>query len=261
MSGRDPPRPHPPWHEQDRQYFVPGWGISRQIIFTHVRFSRRLSAVRPYTYRGREGYLVTSPSSVEPLTALEIAELRNRSRQHELRIAETPPVPPPIDPASSSTNLNKTSSIWARIRRKLKDKIKLCNPRWCTFGLMFLAGLAVMLSGMISLRISEWKQMFVVFYSTWVLATFVLVLLNMEYTGRFVLHCFQYMLCISVSLWFSSSVLRIDSNVLYIYFPICTDIGVFLGLGVDHMFLALGLSDSAAEDQDRMDYELLEIEA
>jgi len=126
--------------------------------------------------------------------------------------------------------------------------------------MMFLAGLAVMLTGMTSLRLSEWKRIFVVLYSTWVLATSVLVLLNIKYTGRFVLHCFQYILCVSITLWFWSSVLRIDPNVLYIYFPICTNIGLFLGLGVDHMFLALGLSDLTTEDHDRTEYELLEIE-
>ena len=68
----------------------------------------------------------------------------------------------------------------------------------------------------------------------------------------------QYLLCIGITLWFSSSVLRIDPDVLYIFIPICTDTGVFLGLGVDHILVALGHSNSAIEDQDRGEYELVE---
>lgn len=50
-----------------RQYFVPGWAISRHIIFSHIQFYLGpYATVRPYSYRGREGYLVTAPG--QPLT-------------------------------------------------------------------------------------------------------------------------------------------------------------------------------------------------
>ena len=83
MSGRDFPRPHPPRDEQYRQYFVSSWYISRHIIFSHIQFYLGPSAaVRPCTYRGREGYLVTSPSSVQPLTAVRFTlSLINVCRQ------------------------------------------------------------------------------------------------------------------------------------------------------------------------------------
>lgn len=50
-----------------RQYFVPGWAISRHIIFSHIQFYLGpYATVRPYSYRGREGYLVSAPG--QPLT-------------------------------------------------------------------------------------------------------------------------------------------------------------------------------------------------
>ena len=70
---------------QYNQYFVPGFGISRHIIFGHIQYYLGPSAsVRPYSYQvrrstrlalgaalltftqGREGYLVTAPG--QPLT-------------------------------------------------------------------------------------------------------------------------------------------------------------------------------------------------
>lgn len=45
-----------------RPYFVPGFGISRHIIFSHINFFLGpYASVRPYSYHGREGYLVTAP--------------------------------------------------------------------------------------------------------------------------------------------------------------------------------------------------------
>lgn len=45
----------------DGFYFVPGYGISRHIIFSHIHFYLGpYAAVRPYSYQGREGYLVTA---------------------------------------------------------------------------------------------------------------------------------------------------------------------------------------------------------
>ena len=43
-------------------YFVPGYGISRHIMFHHIRFYLGPDAdCRPYQFRGREGFLVTAP--------------------------------------------------------------------------------------------------------------------------------------------------------------------------------------------------------
>ena len=50
-----------------KQYFVPGYQISRHIIFSHIQiYLGPYATVRPYSYRGREGYLVTAPGL--PLT-------------------------------------------------------------------------------------------------------------------------------------------------------------------------------------------------
>ena len=47
---------------QLRRYFVPGFGISRNIIFSHIHLYLGPSAsVRPYSFQGREGYLVIAP--------------------------------------------------------------------------------------------------------------------------------------------------------------------------------------------------------
>jgi hypothetical protein len=44
------------------EYFVPGYGISRQIIFSQLHlFLGPSASVRPYSYQGREGYLISSP--------------------------------------------------------------------------------------------------------------------------------------------------------------------------------------------------------
>ncbi|MCJ1358128.1 MAG: hypothetical protein MMC33_008126 [Icmadophila ericetorum] len=70
-----------------KSYFVPGFGISRHIIFSHIQIYLGPDAsVRPYSYRGREGYLVTAPG--QPLTRSQIEDLQNLSRQYELQAAE-----------------------------------------------------------------------------------------------------------------------------------------------------------------------------
>ena len=52
---------------EPNRYFVPGYGISRHIIFSHIQFYLGpYASVRPYSYQGREGYLVTAPG--RPLT-------------------------------------------------------------------------------------------------------------------------------------------------------------------------------------------------
>ena len=55
-----------------KQYFVSSWLISRHIIFSHIQFYLGpYASVRPYSYRGREGYLVTAPGA--PLTRVRFA--------------------------------------------------------------------------------------------------------------------------------------------------------------------------------------------
>ena len=57
-----------------KQYFVPGYLISRNIICSHIQFFLGpYASVRPYSYQGREGYLVTTPG--QPLTEVRICQL------------------------------------------------------------------------------------------------------------------------------------------------------------------------------------------
>ena len=47
---------------EHRPYFVPGFGISRHIIFSHINFFLGpYASCRSYSYHGREGYLITAP--------------------------------------------------------------------------------------------------------------------------------------------------------------------------------------------------------
>ena len=49
------------------EYFVPGYGISRQVIVEHIQlFLGPGSSARPYSYLGREGFLILT--SGKPLT-------------------------------------------------------------------------------------------------------------------------------------------------------------------------------------------------
>ena len=51
----------------EQQYFIPGWGIRPRLISSQMELYLGPNAtVRPYTYCGREGYLVTARS--QPLT-------------------------------------------------------------------------------------------------------------------------------------------------------------------------------------------------
>lgn len=60
-----------------KQYFVPGWSISRNIIFSHIHyFLGPDSSVRPYSYQGREGYLVITRGP--PLTEVRLSSPRTR---------------------------------------------------------------------------------------------------------------------------------------------------------------------------------------
>ncbi|KAJ6180719.1 hypothetical protein N7519_011180 [Penicillium mononematosum] len=42
-----------------QQYWLPGYGLSRHIVLGHIQYFLGPSAtVRPYSYQGREGYLI-----------------------------------------------------------------------------------------------------------------------------------------------------------------------------------------------------------
>ncbi|GFF37024.1 conserved hypothetical protein [Aspergillus udagawae] len=44
---------------QVQQYWLPGYGLSRHIVLGHIQYFLGPSAtVRPYTYQGRDGYLI-----------------------------------------------------------------------------------------------------------------------------------------------------------------------------------------------------------
>lgn len=55
------------YQQEPTPYFVPGFEISKHIMTTHIQYYLgRHATARPFTYRGREGYLVTSPG--QPIT-------------------------------------------------------------------------------------------------------------------------------------------------------------------------------------------------
>lgn len=65
---------------QVQQYWLPGFGLSRHIVLGHIQFFLGPSAtVRPYTYQGREGYLIIGV----PLTRDQIDDLAAMSREYE----------------------------------------------------------------------------------------------------------------------------------------------------------------------------------
>ncbi|KAL8814048.1 MAG: hypothetical protein Q9223_006702 [Gallowayella weberi] len=79
--------PHEVAGSQYNRYFLPGWGISRNILFSHIHFFLGpYATARPFSYQGREGYLVTTPGP--PLTEKQIEDLQNLSRQYEQQAAE-----------------------------------------------------------------------------------------------------------------------------------------------------------------------------
>ncbi|KAL2800909.1 hypothetical protein BJX66DRAFT_102371 [Aspergillus keveii] len=65
---------------QVQQYWLPGYGLSRQIVLGQIQYFLGPSAtVRPYTYQGREGYLIVGV----PLTREQINDLAVMSREYE----------------------------------------------------------------------------------------------------------------------------------------------------------------------------------
>ncbi|GFF48075.1 conserved hypothetical protein [Aspergillus lentulus] len=75
---------------QVQQYWLPGYGLSRHIVLGHIQYFLGPSAtVRPYTYQGRDGYLINGM----PLTREQINDLAIMSREEsEPYINEIVPV-------------------------------------------------------------------------------------------------------------------------------------------------------------------------
>ncbi|MCJ1247538.1 hypothetical protein MMC30_004752 [Trapelia coarctata] len=122
----------------ESQYFTPGFGISRHINFAHMRFYLRPQAtVRPYSYRGREGYLTTAPGP--PLTRLQIEDLQNLSRLYELEVARHVEHLHLLDSGGGRRN-------YGTIVKMLVLKVE--HPRSWTFAVMFFTGLMVIVAGM-----------------------------------------------------------------------------------------------------------------
>ncbi|KAH6870358.1 hypothetical protein J4E91_009895 [Alternaria rosae] len=63
-------------------YFVPGFGISRAVIQNEIRYHCGPDAiVRPYTFQGRDGFLITTIGP--PLTKAQIDDLKLSSLEYE----------------------------------------------------------------------------------------------------------------------------------------------------------------------------------
>ncbi|KAJ5386043.1 hypothetical protein N7509_008584 [Penicillium cosmopolitanum] len=63
-----------------QQYWLPGYGLSRHIVLGHIHYFLGPSAsVRPYSYQGREGYLIVGV----PITREQIEDLATMSREYE----------------------------------------------------------------------------------------------------------------------------------------------------------------------------------
>lgn len=67
-----------------QQYWLPGFGLSRHIVLGQIQYFLGPNAsVRPYTFQGREGYLINGMR----LTREQIDDLATMSREHERREA------------------------------------------------------------------------------------------------------------------------------------------------------------------------------
>ncbi|KAI1377525.1 hypothetical protein F4677DRAFT_39182 [Hypoxylon crocopeplum] len=91
--------------------------------------------------------------------------------------------------------------------------------------------------------------------------------LGLSKFSDFILTSVYYLICIAITLAFFASLRTIDSNSLYLWVPICVDLGIFVGIGVVECVslcsrarvrqfllgtstpLPLGPTDSASSDQ------------
>ncbi|KAJ4991513.1 hypothetical protein SVAN01_02894 [Stagonosporopsis vannaccii] len=63
-------------------YFIPGYGISRAVIQNEIRYHCGPDAiVRPYTFQGRDGFLISTIGP--PLTKAQIEDLKISSQAYE----------------------------------------------------------------------------------------------------------------------------------------------------------------------------------
>ncbi|KAL6246020.1 hypothetical protein RBB50_007173 [Rhinocladiella similis] len=61
-------------------YWLPGYGLSRHIVLRQMQYYLGPTAtVRPYSYQGREGYLING----RELTKEQIDDLKRQSREYE----------------------------------------------------------------------------------------------------------------------------------------------------------------------------------
>jgi len=69
---------------QVQEYWLPGFSLSRNIVLSNIQYFLGPSAtVRPYTYQGREGYLIVGTL----ITRQQIEDLQRLSKEHEKQAA------------------------------------------------------------------------------------------------------------------------------------------------------------------------------
>ncbi|OJD11826.1 hypothetical protein AJ78_07481 [Emergomyces pasteurianus Ep9510] len=65
---------------QSQQYWLPGYGLSRHIVLSQIQFFLGpTSSARPYSFQGREGYLITGTR----LTRQQLEDLAEMSLEYE----------------------------------------------------------------------------------------------------------------------------------------------------------------------------------
>ncbi|EER37178.1 conserved hypothetical protein [Histoplasma capsulatum var. duboisii H88] len=65
---------------QSQQYWLPGYGLSRHVVVTQIQFFLGpASSARPFSFQGREGYLITGTR----LTRQQIEDLTTMSLEYE----------------------------------------------------------------------------------------------------------------------------------------------------------------------------------
>lgn len=72
-------------------------------------------------------------------------------------------------------------------------------------------------------------------HSIWIMTTFAFVLSFVEETEAFVKQGLLYLSSIVFMLFVFVAVLRINSDTIPSYLPICTNLGIYLGVGLEHL--------------------------
>ncbi|KAK2809566.1 hypothetical protein FQN50_003619 [Emmonsiellopsis sp. PD_5] len=106
---------------QPQQYWLPGYQLSRHIVLTQIQYFLGPSAsARPFSYQGREGYLITGA----PLTRKQIEDLATLSLEYEkgqaMRMAHNNFSP---DPSKNSSEqfINELISVGQRENERERD--------------------------------------------------------------------------------------------------------------------------------------------